>query len=1007
MKFIADLHIHSRFSRATSKNLNFESLYTAARLKGITVLGTGDFTHPEWFSEIREMLTPAEPGLLKLKDEAEKRCEQRLVLKKPAPVRFMLSCEISNIYKKAGQTRKTHNLVFLPNTEAVTRFNARLDRIGNIKSDGRPILGLDSRDLLEILLETSNEGFLIPAHIWTPWFSMFGSKSGFDSMKDCFEDLTPHIFALETGLSSDPPMNWRVGDIDGRTLVSNSDAHSPANLGREVNLFDAELSYFEIKSALKTGDPKQFCGTLEFYPQEGKYHQDGHRRCGVNLTPREAQRHHGICPVCGQPLTLGVLHRVEDLATRPEGEKPEKTHPYYRIIPLAEMIGEILRAGPATKKVNELYTQAVSTLGPELEILHTTPVEAIAQVGLSQLAEAVKRMREGRVHISPGYDGEYGRITLFNQDETDGLFGQKTLFHIPPPNAKPEKPKTRQAPHAAVEHKKTESHAKPEKPLDRSKNGAEKDLSDILSGLNDEQRRAVTHEGGPMLIVAGPGTGKTLTLTCRIAHLIRHKGVSPQNILGVTFTHKAAAEMRQRLCNMLGEGAELPQTATFHSFCFDLLKQIAPNEKHAVIDDYDRSSLIKEAVHALTQTGIRSKLNAEAVSDRIVAAKQRVLSFEDDLSGVCKGMDEQDLRAAYRSYQRMLEAQHLVDYEDLILKTVKYLETDSTVQARCRERYHYLFIDEYQDLNHGQYRIIRAMTDPGSHIFAIGDPDQSIYGFRGSDVSYFNRFCADFENPVRITLSQNYRSVETVLSASRQVMAHHSLNSTSAPLHSGIIGSRHVGLFEAETERAEAVQIGKTIEEMVGGTGFDFDDFDKNKNARHESDRAFSDFAVLYRTRAQGKIIAEAFSKAGIPYQMVNKENLFCRKGILELISLFKIIKGYGAYLDLERVNAMIPDRLTPDEMAALKAWGYDSGYSLTRLMASCETPLPLFVSNPQWQRFKHIAGRLFEYARKISGSAVKEGLIRLWEQPEIQQAAGKRIRNRYLELVQIIEIHT
>src|SRR5210317_2658403 len=312
MKFIADLHVHSKFSRATAKNLDLENLYIAAQLKGISVVGTGDFTYPQWFSEICEKLEPAEEGLFKLKSEIAKACDEQVPAFCRDSVRFILSTEISNIYKKNDKTRKNHNLVLVPDLAVAKKFSAKLDRIGNIKSDGRPILGLDARNLLEILLETSDQAFLIPAHIWTPWFSLLGSKSGFNSIKECFEDLTPHIFAAETGLSSDPAMNWRVSALDGITLISNSDAHSPLNLGREANLFNTRLSYCAIKTALKTGNPDQFLGTFEFYPEEGKYHIDGHRACDISFWPETTLKHDGVCPVCGKPLTLGVLYRVEE-----------------------------------------------------------------------------------------------------------------------------------------------------------------------------------------------------------------------------------------------------------------------------------------------------------------------------------------------------------------------------------------------------------------------------------------------------------------------------------------------------------------------------------------------------------------------------------------------------------------------------------------------------------------------------------------------------------------------
>lgn len=301
----------------------------------------------------------------------------------------------------------------MPDLNIADKFNSKLDKIGNIKSDGRPILGLDARNLLEILLETSGRSFLIPAHIWTPWFSVLGSKSGFNSIRECFEDLTPHIFAAETGLSSDPPMNWRVSSLDNLTLVSNSDAHSPLKLGREANLFNTNLSYPAIKEAIKTGDRKQFLGTFEFYPEEGKYHLDGHRKCSVCLWPKKTIKNKGICPVCGKPLTVGVLYRVEELADRPKHEKPQKTHPYYSIIPLVNILSEILKVGPGSKKVMNNYNTALNILGPELTILHNLNPKAIDKAGIPLLGEAVKRMRRGEINIFPGYDGEFGRVKIF------------------------------------------------------------------------------------------------------------------------------------------------------------------------------------------------------------------------------------------------------------------------------------------------------------------------------------------------------------------------------------------------------------------------------------------------------------------------------------------------------------------------------------------------------------------------------------------------------------------
>jgi len=414
MRFIADFHIHSHFSRATARNLNLENIYIASQLKGITVIGTGDFTHPGWFAEIKEKLIPAEPGLFKLKDKIAKICDQQVPLSCRGKVRFMLVSEISNIYKKNKKIRKNHNLVFLSDLKLVEKFNLKLDKIGNIKSDGRPILSLDARDLLEVLLETSDNAFLIPAHIWTPWFSLLGSKSGFDSVEECFEDLSSYIFAVETGLSSDPAMNRRISFLDGLTLVSNSDAHSPLKIGREANIFNTKLSYSSIKNTIKNGDPESFIGTYEFYPEEGKYYIDGHRKCDIGFWPEQTRQHNGKCPVCGKSLTLGVLYRVEELSDRPEGKQPGKTNSFFNIIPLTEILSDVLKVGPGSKKVMRNYMTLIEKLGPELKILHNKEKEKINSVGVPLLGEAILRMRQNKIVLSPGYDGVFGKIKIFN-----------------------------------------------------------------------------------------------------------------------------------------------------------------------------------------------------------------------------------------------------------------------------------------------------------------------------------------------------------------------------------------------------------------------------------------------------------------------------------------------------------------------------------------------------------------------------------------------------------------
>ena len=409
MKIIGDLHIHSRFSMATSKEGTPENLDFWARKKGISLIGTGDFTHPAWRAELRERLIPEGNGLYRLKEEYVKEESRKF---SGEGTRFVVSGEISSIYKKNGKTRKVHNVILLPGLEAADAMAQCLEKIGNIHSDGRPILGLDSHDLLEMMLDVCPEGILIPVHIWTPHFSVLGAKSGFDSVEECFEELTPYVHALETGLSSDPAMNWRISGLDRYQLVSNSDAHSPSKLGREANLLDIDCSYEGLYQAIQTG--KGLEGTVEFFPEEGKYHFDGHRKCGVSLSPTEAERLGGICPVCGKKLTMGVDHRVEQLADREEGFVKEDGKKYESLVPLPEVISACMGYSTASKKVQGRFEQMLQKLGTEFDILRNVPAEDIKSCAGERIAEGIENVRTGHVKRIPGYDGEYGKIELFD-----------------------------------------------------------------------------------------------------------------------------------------------------------------------------------------------------------------------------------------------------------------------------------------------------------------------------------------------------------------------------------------------------------------------------------------------------------------------------------------------------------------------------------------------------------------------------------------------------------------
>lgn len=416
MRFLADLHLHSRFSRATSRELALPELHRWAQRKGITLLGTGDVTHPVWFRELEEQLVPAEDGLFRLRPDLASEVDASVPAACHGPVRFVLQGEISSIYKHEGAVRKVHSLVFCPSFSGARRFLERLEKRGNVSADGRPILGLSARDLLEVLLESCPGGRLVPAHVWTPWFSLLGSKSGYDSVDACFGDLSSEIFALETGLSSDPPMNRRVSALDRYTLVSNSDAHSARNLGREATEFDLDPSYENLFDALARRR-NGLVGTLEFFPEHGKYYLDGHRKCGVRLLPDEARERGGRCPGCGRLVTAGVLHRVEELADRAQGEAPEGVAPCQHLIPLADVLAECLGVGAQSVTVRREAERMLEAIGPEIGVIRHAPLPEVERLCGSVVAEAIRRVREECLSIEGGYDGEFGTVSIFGSED--------------------------------------------------------------------------------------------------------------------------------------------------------------------------------------------------------------------------------------------------------------------------------------------------------------------------------------------------------------------------------------------------------------------------------------------------------------------------------------------------------------------------------------------------------------------------------------------------------------
>ena len=402
MRVIADLHMHSRFSRATSAKMNVKEIARFARIKGLDVVGTGDFTHPRWFKELTQDLVKIEgTGLYKTANEPE------------SPVNFMMTSEVSTIFTFRGEAKKVHHVILTPSLETAAQINDRLTRYGDLAIDGRPMLNMTAPQLVEEVMQVSSENMVFPAHAWTPWFSVFGAFSGFDRMEDCYQDMTRHIHALETGLSSDPPMNWRLSALDKFTLVSNSDSHShwPWRMGREANVFELErVTYHEIVDTIKQKDSRRFKFTIETDPAYGKYHWTGHRNCHVSIPPQEAIKLGNICPVCGRRLTEGVEQRVEELADRPVGFKPQGAIGFMHLLPLSEIIATVIgMSNPSVQGVWNIYNNLIEQFKDEYTVLIDASQEAMAKIVESRIAEAIVNVREGKIHVIPGYDGVYGQ----------------------------------------------------------------------------------------------------------------------------------------------------------------------------------------------------------------------------------------------------------------------------------------------------------------------------------------------------------------------------------------------------------------------------------------------------------------------------------------------------------------------------------------------------------------------------------------------------------------------
>ncbi len=928
--YIADLHIHSSYSRATSRDCTPEYLDLWARRKGIHIVGTGDFTHPAWRAALEEKLSLTQDGFYTLKEEY--RIHDGCTTESFEP-RFVVTGEISSIYKKNDKVRKVHSVIILPGLEAAEAVSAKLEAIGNIHSDGRPILGLDCRDLLEITLELCPDSIYVPAHIWTPHFSLFGAFSGFDTVEECFEDLTPYIHAMETGLSSDPPMNWRISALDKYQLISNSDAHSPAKLGREANLLDIDLSYDGLYRAIQTGNG--LYGTIEFFPEEGKYHFDGHRKCNICLSPADAEKYGGKCPVCGRKLTIGVSHRVEQLADRAEGFVREEAKPFESLVPLPEVIGASTGHAATSAKVVRQYEEMLGKLGPEFEILRNVPEEDIRRVSGSLISRGILRLRKGQVERMPGFDGEYGTIRLFSREELENTDGQISLFDSFSGLFDSAKPSLTDSAAADNEGKALDESINADSSIsadasmstsavineDNAINTedeafaaatkvceAEKQVSvrrnrpmspkaampalssepalnskpalnsgSILNSdpaLNSRQEEAVTALDRCVAVIAGPGTGKTKTLISRISHLLDVRRVKPSQITAVTFTNKAAAEMKERLSKNRRTRQSLGKMhiGTFHSLCLELLSGFGMT---FTLADSALTMDIAEAV--VSEYGLN--MSAGQFLQKVSYIKSQSTANEEKSARLENTSGKAEFKKAFDTYNERLRQANALDFDDLLLEAIKVCEKEGE-----RPEFNYLLVDEFQDISPVQYELIKVWNRQGRELFVIGDSDQAIYGFRGADSGCFDRLILEFPEAKVIRLVENYRSVPQIINAALSVISNNP--GPERFLHSNAKDGLPVRVVRAKSEMAQAIFVAHEINRYIGGIDM-LDAQEKDDERGSLKVRGFGDVAVLYRTHRQARLLEEALRREGIPYIVAGRDDFLDEKNVRGSLAFF------------------------------------------------------------------------------------------------------------------------
>ena len=864
--FYADLHIHSKHSRATSRDCELENLAWWAGRKGVAVLGTGDFTHPEWFAELRsKLVADGDSGLFQLRDDLERERLRRLPRSCRTPVRFMLSVEVSTIHERNDRTRKIHHLVYAPDLETVGRINTKLARVGNLASDGHPILRLDSRDLLEVVLESGSGAYIVPAHVWNPWFSALGAMSGFDHIDECYRDLAPHVFAVETGLSSDPAMSWRVSALDRYRLVSNSDAHSPPMIGREASVFHCAPDYFEMRRALETGS--DFGGTVELFPEEGKYHLDGHRACGVRLDPSETRTHGGNCPSCDQPVTLGVLNRVHTVADRSENVPPETAAPFQTFVPLSEILGEIENRSPRSRAVAQEVDGLVARLGPELQILGEVLPEDLRRQGSDLVAEAVQRLRRGAIRREPGYDGEPGRIRMFGRGELAGRVVVAPLFDAPIETLPPPPPATPAAPPTPLA---------PRRPRRTRMEGAT-----ALAGLDPDQLVAVMQMEGPLAVVGGPGSGKTRTCVHRVAHLIQSGCAAAEECLTISDGRRSAHEASERLAHLLPDQRQ-PHVTTFHGLGLRILREqrtsIGLHPRFRVADAEERLSLVRDlfglpphrAQKLLAEISLlkRTQISGPRTNSRAPSTEASLL---------------------LEHYDEALADRHVIDFDDLLAFPVRLLESNRLLRETYRARYRWVSVDDAQDVDPLQYRLLRTLADGASNVCVFGDPNQAICSFRGADARFFVEFPSDYPSTTTVELRRNHRSNARIAEVARSVIAPAASNPAGAPSESPQStrpkeeeppAHPRIVVHRAGSERAEADFVARAIARLLAGGHEGTAGNAPSAPPHDDAPLRFADCAVLFRTGAHAETLRRALDRAGIPFQHRSHRPLLDRPAV-------------------------------------------------------------------------------------------------------------------------------